>query len=131
MNNANATLVAEMQAIVRQAAEPRQPLDSQKGAIGRAATALGLTYRRAFSFWYGHTEKVRVSPEEAARLRAEADRLRLARIERLEREIAELRRQCREIRADRLAAGNRGVSAAVGRSDTAVAPPPLTCGGWG
>lgn len=91
MNKRDA-LVAEMQDIVRMAAEPRPPVDSSKGAINRAARALGITYRRARSFWYGHTEKVLVRDAEAARLRAEHRRLLLLRIERLEREIAETRR---------------------------------------
>jgi len=90
--NKRDALVAEMQDIVRMAAEPRPPVDSSKGAINRAARALGITYRRARSFWYGHTEKVLVRDAEAARLRAEHRRLLLLRIERLEREIAETRR---------------------------------------
>ena len=109
MNKRDA-LVAEMQDIVRMAAEPRPPVDSSKGAINRAARALGITYRRARSFWYGHTEKVLVRDAEAARLRAEHRRLLLLRIERLEREIAETRRllddaarQQRNAEAQRLA----------------------------
>lgn len=63
----NAAL-ADMQRIVRSAAEPRAPGDSIKAAIGRAAHALGLSYRRAYDFWYA-------SPSAAVRAH-EADRLR-------------------------------------------------------
>jgi hypothetical protein len=113
----------EMQAIVRMAAEPRPVADSLKAALRRSSAALGISYRRAMSFWYGHTERVRVTPDEAERLRAEADRLRLLRIERLEREIAELRAEVRLRNARRRAAGageDRGV-------DQAVAETPLNC----
>jgi hypothetical protein len=89
--NKRDSLVAEMQGIVHLAAEPLRPCDNVKSLIGRAADALGISYRRARSFWYGSTEQVLVRDEEAARLRAERDRLRLAKLERLEREIQELR----------------------------------------
>ena len=96
-SNAAEKLLQEMQAIVRLAAEPRAATDSTKAAIGRAATALQLSYRRAYSLWY-RADKLRVSPEEAERLRAERDRLLLLRHERLEREIAETRRLLNETR---------------------------------
>jgi hypothetical protein len=102
-NPSQAELVAEMQAIVRMAAEPRQPVDGLKVALNRASRALGLSYRRTMSFWYGHTERVRVSPEELARLRAERRRLLLLRMVRLEQELAALRRQIDDEESARLA----------------------------
>lgn len=95
--NANEALLCEMQAIVRLAAEPRVAADSTKGAIGRAAKALRMNYRRAYSLWY-RSDKLRVGPEEAARLRAERDRLLELRYARLEREIAETRRLLQQAR---------------------------------
>ena len=92
---AQAALIAEMQAIVRMAAEPRQPVDGIKAAVGRASRSLGISYRRAMTFWYGHTEKVLVSNAEATRLRAESDRLLALKIERMERELAVLRVEMR------------------------------------
>ncbi|HEY2416596.1 MAG TPA: hypothetical protein VGH84_01660 [Steroidobacteraceae bacterium] len=89
MNKRDA-LLGEMQCIVRLAAEPRPPVDSSKGAINRAARALGLSYRRARAFWYGE-ERALVREAEAARLRAERDRLLRLRLERLEVEMQELR----------------------------------------
>lgn len=88
-------LIAEMQAIVRMAAEPRQPVDGIKAAVGRAAKALGISYRRAMTFWYGYTEKVLVTEAEAERLRAERARLLALRIDRLERELIALRSEMR------------------------------------
>lgn len=88
---------SEMQAIVRLAAEPRPAGDSTKGAIGRAARALKLTYRRAYAFWY-LSERVRVTAEEADRLRAERERLHLLRLERLRHEIAVTERLLAEAR---------------------------------
>ena len=107
MVNKRDALVAEMQDIVRMAAEPRPPVDSSKGAINRAARALGITYRRARSFWYGHTEKVLVREAEAERLRAEHQRLLLARIARLECEIADTRRLLEQARQQRDAEAQR------------------------
>jgi hypothetical protein len=86
------SLAAEMQAIVRLAAEPcRLGCDNTKSLIGRAADVLGLSYRRARTFWYGSTEQVLVRDEEAARLRDERDRLLRLKEQRLERELHELR----------------------------------------
>jgi hypothetical protein len=95
--NTTELLLEEMQAIVRLAAEPRTAADSTKAAIGRAAKALRLNYRRAYSLWY-RSDKLRVSPEEVARLRAERERLQLLRLDRLEREIAETKRLLNEAR---------------------------------
>jgi hypothetical protein len=110
----------EMQAIVRLAAEPRPAADSLVAALLRASRALGISYRRTVSFWYGYTERVRVSPEEAAKLRAERDRLLRLRLARLEQELAELRlllneaerRNATARKLDHLADGASGARAA-------------------
>ena len=120
-SNATEALLREMQAIVRLAAEPRVAADSTKAAIGRAATVLQLNYRRAYSLWY-RSDKLRVSPEEIARLRAEHERLQRLRLERLEREIAETRRLLQEARRHDAAAQ----AAAGGRSHLAGGGAPLT-----
>jgi hypothetical protein len=128
MKTNTADVKAEMQAIVRMAAEPRLPGDNTKGAIRRAAAALQLTYRRAYSLWYS-AERAKVRADEAERLRAEAHRLRLLRIERLEREIAELRAEVRRQDALAEAEGGRRHSVAdgVGAAHCSVAGA-LNCG---
>jgi hypothetical protein len=108
----------EMQGIMRLAAEPLCPHDNAKSRIARAATALSLPYRRAYSLWYGE-ERARVRAEEAARLRAEADRLLRLKLARLEQEIAILRGQ---IDAEERAALAGRQDRAVGKAD------PLTGG---
>lgn len=79
------TIVSEMQGIVRRAAEPGTPGENIKGAINRSARRLGLSYRRADTFWYGR---------RCAVLALEADRLRAAElsllVERRARLTAEL-----------------------------------------
>lgn len=79
----------EMQRIVREAAEPWSPGDSVKAAIGRAARALGLPFRRARTFWYASPCAVRA--EEADQLRARDRALVEERLRRLEAEIELLR----------------------------------------
>jgi hypothetical protein len=118
-SNATEALLREMQAIVRLAAEPRTAADSTKAAIGRAAAALQLNYRRAYSLWY-RADKLRVTPEEAARLRVERDRLLVLRHARLEREIAETRRLLNEARRhDAAAQAVAGGCFALGGGNTA------------
>lgn len=110
------TALREMQTIVQLAAEPITPSDNTKGLIGRAAAVLRLPYRRAYQFWYGE-ERTRVRDEEAARLRAERERLLALKLARLEQEIADLRRQLDAEEAGRLAAratGKAGASPVLG-----------------
>lgn len=103
-------LLAEMQAIVRMAAEPRQPVDGIKAALRRASAALGISYRRAMSFWYGDT-RAHVTDEEAARLRAERTRLLRLREERLGLEIELTRRLIEEaLRHEEAQAADRSVA---------------------
>ena len=122
--NATEALLREMQAIVRLAAEPRVAADSTKAAIGRAAAALQLNYRRAYSLWY-RSDKLHVSSEEAARLRAERERLLRLRHARLEREIAETKRLLQEARrhdaAAQAAAGGRSHLAGGGAASAGPA----------
>lgn len=108
-------LAAEMVEIVRLAAEPRPVADSVKGAINRAARALGITYRRTTSLWYGRTERVRVTKAEVERLRLEHTRLLALRLERLERESVELKRLLNEAeRRNAAAQGATGPGGDVG-----------------
>ncbi len=73
---------AEAQRIVRAAAEPWLPGDSVKTAIGRAARALGLGYRRTQQAWYRQPAAWRAAELDAMRtrhrdvLRRRQDRLR-------------------------------------------------------
>lgn len=111
-----AATMREMQDILRLAAEPCRPCDNSKSLISRAAGVLHLSYRRAATLWYGE-EGRRVREDEAARLRAERDRLLRLKLARLEREIAELRRQ---IDAEKGADLARGQVRAMGKT-------PLSC----
>ena len=84
-----AGVAAEMQAIVRAAAQPAVAGESVKAAIGRAARRLRLGYGRTRSHWYGLARLV--SAEEADRLRELRLTLALDRLEQMERERASLR----------------------------------------
>jgi hypothetical protein len=106
--------MAEMQRILRLAAEPFRPCDNTKSLIARAAAVLSLPYRRAQTLWYGE-EGRRVRAEEAARLRAESDRLLRLKLCRLELEIADLRRQ---IDAEESAGLARRQVGAIGQTPT-------------
>jgi len=79
----------EMQSITRRAAEPWLPGDSVKAAIGRAARALGIGYRRARSFWY--CENVSVRAFEADQLRSAELAMLAQRQRRLTHELATIR----------------------------------------
>jgi hypothetical protein len=116
-------LTVEMQAITRHAAEPWLPGDSVKAAIGRAARALGIGYRRARSFWYG--ESVAVRAIEADRLRAAAALLLTQRRQRLEQELAAIRAMLNA--SDEKAAGHavdldRGQTGSGGQAAGGVRP---------
>lgn len=107
---------AEMQEILHLAAEPLRPHDNGKSRLARAAAVLKLGRRRAYALWYGEQHTL-IREEEAARLRAERDRLLELRITRLRQEIVEAERQLQEARRanleaaedlDRAAASGRG-----------------------
>ena len=68
------TLIAEMQRITRLAAEPRRDGDNIKRQIARAAWRLGISQRRARSFWYAESQAA-VRAHEADKLRAALPRL--------------------------------------------------------
>lgn len=98
-------ILADMQRITRLAAEPRVSDDSAKAAINRAARRLGISFRRARSFWYASPDAA-VRAAEADRLRAEEARILVSRRIRLEQELdwIEARITARESR------GNGGVA---------------------
>ena len=89
-----------MQRITRMAAEPRRPGDNVKRQIGRAAWRLGLSYRRARSFWYGDASAA-VRAHEADHLRALLPRLLRERRRVLLVEADAVRAQLRAIAASR------------------------------
>jgi hypothetical protein len=105
----NASRIAEMQEILRLAAEPYRSHDNAKSRLARAASALQIPWRRAYSLWYGEA-KTLVRDEEAARLRTERDRLLRLHLERLEQETVRLRRRIDE--ADLREKGRRDVAKA-------------------
>jgi hypothetical protein len=90
--------VTEMQAIVRFAAEPTRAGELVKAQINRAARILGLTPRRAETFWYGRPG--RVLAEEADAMRAWREHAKRTRRDRLLAEIAELDRRELQLRLD-------------------------------
>lgn len=81
----------EMGAIVRRAAEPRPVGDSLKALLTRSARRLGISYRRATSYYYGQPCAVRA--EEADRMRRLDITLLHERYARLELELATLEAQ--------------------------------------
>lgn len=97
VSDTTAAVRQEMQEILRLAAEPLRPNDNAKSRLARATAALRLTRRRAYALWYGEDHAL-IREEEAARLRAERERLLLLRIERLQAEIADTERLLSEAR---------------------------------
>jgi hypothetical protein len=87
----------EARAILRLAAEPYGPQDNKKSLIAKAAKALSLTYSRAKRLWYAEDDSP-LRAEEAARLRAEKERLYRLRLARLRAEIDETERLINEAR---------------------------------
>lgn len=79
-------ILADMQRITRLAAEPRVVDDSAKAAINRAARRLGISFRRARSFWYASPDAA-VRAAEADRLRSEEMRILASQRIRLEQEL--------------------------------------------
>jgi hypothetical protein len=75
----------EMLAIVREAAEPSQPGESVKAAIGRAARRLGLSFARVHGIWYGRARQI--TAEEADTLRRRRAELARARLSYLQAQI--------------------------------------------
>jgi hypothetical protein len=104
-------IASEMQSITRNAAGPWQPGDSVKAAIGRAARALGINYRRARSFWYG--ESVAVRATEADRMRAAETLMLKQRRQRLEQELATIK-----AKLDAADQAEAGAAADLDRRDT-------------
>jgi hypothetical protein len=86
------TTVDEMRHIVRCAAEPAAPGESVKAAIGRAARRLALDWGRARSLWYGDA-RVRVSADEADRLRRLHQARQSARLAELRADLALLEQE--------------------------------------
>ena len=79
---------AEAQALVKLAAEPREPGESEKAAMNRAARRLGFKYRRVQQAWYRQTAAWLSTEMDVMRARA-VDAMR-ARQARLEAELAAL-----------------------------------------
>ena len=82
--------LSEMSGITRAASEPFAPGDSVKVAIDRASRRLGISYRRARSFWNAEPTAV-VKASEADKLRAWYWAHVENEAERLEQRAAELR----------------------------------------
>lgn len=74
--------VAEAQALVKAAAEPREPGESVKASINRAARRLGFSLRRVVQAWYRQPAAWLSTEMDVMRERAtEALRARQARLE--------------------------------------------------
>ncbi len=74
----------EMQGIVRSAAEPRQPGDTVRSKLLRAAYRLGLPPSRLKKLWYGEAD---TWTWESDQIRAWATRANLQKAERLNAEL--------------------------------------------
>lgn len=110
-------IVAEMQTIVRRAAEPWRPGDSVKAAIDRAARRLGIGFRRARTFWYGVPCAVRAAEADLLRA-ADLQGLRVRR-EALAAEMAEI--EARLVARERAADGLAASTLPAGRAGLPVA----------
>ena len=77
------------QELIRKVASPREPGESVKASIGKAARRLKWSWNRAKDVWYGDA-RIKISADELAELRAKAHQKEaasddiVARIERLE-----------------------------------------------
>lgn len=80
---------AVAQELIRKVASPREPGESVKASIGKAARRLSWTWNRAKDVWYGDG-RIKISADELAQLRTKAQTKEavgndiVARIERLE-----------------------------------------------
>lgn len=84
-----ADVLGEMRGLVRWAAQPAEPGESVKAAIGRAARRLGLSHARVHQHWYGRARSVPaeewIAAQEAGlRLRGERRAQLLAEVAALE-----------------------------------------------
>lgn len=84
-SEARMPVTVEMAGIIRDAAQPGQPGESVKAAIGRAARRLNLGYSRARAIWYGQARMI--GAEEADRLRARRRDIARQRLALLQAEI--------------------------------------------
>lgn len=81
-------VMSEVRTAVRDTVGPRSPGETMERAIERAAFRLGISYSRAWAYWYG---KVRNIPaDEYLNIRARAEARRRERIVELQAEIARL-----------------------------------------
>jgi hypothetical protein len=103
--------IAEMSEIVRAAAEPWSAGDSVKAGINRASRRLGISPRRAITFWYGR---------QCAVLAHEADRLRAWHADWCRREIERHKREIEELQARDAALGERLHALATARARVSV-----------
>jgi hypothetical protein len=86
---AGEAIANEMQAIVWEAGQPWRPGQNVKGAIARAARRLGISDRRAKTFWY--RQPAAVLAQEADRLREVRALLDAEKLKRLDNERAVIR----------------------------------------
>lgn len=82
-------VVSEVRTTVRDTVGPRPPGETIERAIERAAHRLGISYARAWSYWYGRVRHV--PAEELLNIRVRAEARRKKRIVELEEEIRRLR----------------------------------------
>lgn len=81
-------VMSEVRTAVRDTVGPRSPGETIERSIERAAFRLGISYSRAWAYWYG---KVRNVPaDEYLNIRARAEARRRERIVELQAEIARL-----------------------------------------
>jgi len=81
-------VMAEVRTAVKDTVGPRSPGETMERALERAAYRIGISYSRAWAYWYG---KVRQIPaDEYLNIKARAAARRRERIVELQAEIARL-----------------------------------------
>lgn len=105
--NVTDAITAEMAEITQAAMAPWRPGDKVKGALLRAHRELGISFRRARSFYYR---------EPVAVLAHEADRLRAWHGDWCRREIERHKREIEELQARDTALGERLHALAIARA---------------
>ena len=81
-------VLEEVRTTVRDTVGPRSPGETIERALERAAHRLGISYARAWSYWYGRVRQV--PAEELLNIRARAEARRKERIDELREEIRRL-----------------------------------------
>ena len=108
-------VVEQMRTLVIDNMGDRAPGETIQSCLDAAARRLGISYARAWSYWYGRVRRVPAEEYENARRRAlENERLKL---EQLRQEIAEREQRIAQMDAEARAVLGAKMRRVAGRED--------------